>query len=68
MEKNPPLCELTERCPICNGMLIERKLKKHCTVCGVLCETCCDGGAAIFAAPALSSSKGETCCDGGYDA
>lgn len=44
VEKNTPLYELNERCPICNGMLIERKLKKHCTVCGVLCETCCDGG------------------------
>lgn len=44
VEKNAPICELTERCPVCNGELIERKLKKHCTRCGVLCETCCDGG------------------------
>ncbi len=37
-------CDLIERCPICSGALVERKLKKHCAVCGVLCETCCDGG------------------------
>ena len=40
----PAACALDDRCPICEGELIERKLKKHCMRCGVLCETCCDGG------------------------
>ena len=33
-----------DRCPICGGTLTERRLKKHCDRCGVLCETCCDNG------------------------
>jgi hypothetical protein len=33
-----------DRCPVCGGSLVERRLKKHCTQCGTLCETCCDNG------------------------
>lgn len=40
-------CPIDDRCMVCGGALIERRLKKHCTVCGVLCETCCDNGVSL---------------------
>ncbi len=42
--KNACHPELVEGCYVCGGELKERRLKKHCTVCGTLCETCCDNG------------------------
>jgi hypothetical protein len=39
-------CHADDRCLLCGGKLVEKKLKKFCTVCGQLCETCCDGGTA----------------------
>ncbi len=35
-----------DRCLVCGGELTEKKLKRFCAVCGMLCETCCDGGKA----------------------
>lgn len=37
-------CAIDNKCYVCGGKLKERRLKKHCTVCGTLCETCCDNG------------------------
>lgn len=37
-------CATDNKCFVCGGELKERRLKKHCTVCGTLCETCCDNG------------------------
>ena len=37
-------CAVENKCYVCGGELKERRLKKHCTVCGTLCETCCDNG------------------------
>lgn len=31
-------------CPLCRGKLNDKRLKRYCTRCGTLCETCCDGG------------------------
>ncbi len=39
-------CTVSDVCLICGGTLVDKKLKKFCTVCGQLCETCCDGGTA----------------------
>lgn len=39
-----PACTIETKCYVCGGELKERRLKKHCTVCGTLCETCCDNG------------------------
>ena len=33
-------------CPVCGAQTIEKKLKRFCTRCGQLCETCCDTGSA----------------------
>jgi hypothetical protein len=31
-------------CPACGGSLIEIRSKKQCKRCGIICETCCEGG------------------------
>ena len=34
-----------ELCPVCGSFKsVDKKLKRFCSFCGTLCETCCDGG------------------------